>query len=840
MRYLSFIFLLLPFLYIAQFAKDIDLSNQFENLWQFRKNGETEWRKAIVPGNIYVDLESHKIIPDPFYGSNEKKVQWVDTCDWEYKGEFNLDETSLQNFKHAEISLNGIDTYSRIFLNDSLIFITNNTFRTWKREVKKFLHTGKNTLYFQFEAAVKKGRTLSRQIPYKLPGEEKVFTRKPQYQYGWDWGPRLVGCGITQKPKLSLWKEIKLNDFHIEQIEINKDSAELTAHVTIQCESKNTCSLQIKTKNETEQVYIDEPVNLIAGLNTLKYKLKIKKPQLWWCNGYGNPHLYTFELCISDKPGCEIYSVQKIGLRKIELVREKDPFGKSFFFRLNGSPIFAKGANFIPPHSFIDNSQAYTYPSLAKQVNMNMLRVWGGGTYADDNFYSECDKNGILVWQDFMFACAMYPGDSAFINNVKAEAKEQVQRLRNHPCVALWCGNNEIDEGWNNWGWQKEFKYSKQDSSQIWDNYSELFQKTLPEIVKKNAPQSNYWPSSPMIGWGHRESLLQGDSHYWGVWWGMEPFGMYEKKVGRFMSEYGFQGMPSLETFKTFCSTNELSLKSATVKDHQKHPAGYQTIQAYLERDYKTPKEFEKYIYVSQLLQRDGMKTAIESHRRYKPYCMGTLFWQFNDCWPVTSWSALDYNNNPKALYYELPKLYNNLLISVHKEREKYKVYIISDTIAEFNGVLIFKLLNFKGETILIKEKILNIAPQSSTVYFSFNENELEKLSKNAIYISCKFTDKNGNIRAASNYFFAKPKGLKLFKPNVKITLSGDRASLIVSTNVFTKDFFLFSDQPGLKFSDNFFDLEPEKPVEIKLNRPLLAKNTIKYFSLFNINNSSN
>ncbi|MFN3940327.1 MAG: glycoside hydrolase family 2 protein, partial [Chitinophagales bacterium] len=302
-----------------------------------------------------------------------------------------------------------------------------------------------------------------------------------------------------------------------------------------------------------------------------------------------------------------------------------------------------------------------------KNANMNMLRIWGGGIYEKDVFYNLCDSLGILVWQDFMFACAMYPGDSAFLSNVKKEITYQVKRLRNHPSIALWCGNNEIDEAWHNWGWQSQYHYNTTEQKEIWSWYENVFHHLIPEVLSQTDTSRNYWPSSPSIGWGHKESLTSGDVHYWGVWWGNQSFEYYNQKVGRFMSEYGFQGMPSYRSFKNFTPLPELRYNSPTLKTHQKHPVGYETIFTYMQREYPVSDNLASSIYLSQLLQARGISIAMEAHRRNRPYCMGSLYWQMNDCWPVTSWSAIDYYGNRKALYYASKKTFAPLALSIVK-----------------------------------------------------------------------------------------------------------------------------------------------------------------------------
>ena len=452
-----------------------------------------------------------------------------------------------------------------------------------------------------------------------------------------------------------------------------------------------------------------------------------------------------------------------------------------------------------------------------------MLRVWGGGVYGDEVFYNACDENGILVWQDFMFACAMYPGDKNFVQNIKKEVIDQVNQLQNHASLALWCGNNENDEGWKNWGWQKQFNYSKADSTQIWNDYKKVFHEIIPKVLDSlvSKEKNIYWESSPSIGWGKKESLLQGDSHYWGVWWGKEPFEIYKTKVGRFMSEYGFQGMPSLKTFNKF--TNNLSFDSESVKSHQKHPTGYQTINEYLERDYKIPTNFEDYIYVSQLLQAHGMKIAIEAHRRAKPYCMGTLYWQLNDCWQVTSWSSLDYYGNWKAFHYQAKKSYENLLLSVNEEDNNYNVYLINDNFQNYSGKLQLELVSFDGKSLWNSTVNCESKENSSAIVASIPKENFNLFDLKKSVLKIQFEN-----NVATEFFFAKPKDLKLEKPTIQIKKL-DENTIEITTDVLAKNVFLSTENETF-FDDNYFDLLPNEKKTIKLSKPFSA---IKIKTLF-------
>lgn len=415
--------------------------------WHFRKRGDSKWLVASVPGTVHTDLLQSKIIENPFYGTNEKQLQWIEIEAWEYEANFAVSSEELKN-QIIELQFDGLDTYAEILLNGKTILKADNMFRTWKIDVKKQLKKGNNTLHIIFESAVKKGKSEAKKLSYTLPGDEKIFTRKAQYQYGWDWGPRFVTAGIWKNVHLNFQNSATIQNVKFEQKVLTDAKAELVFVTTIDCQKPGTYSLKINDKVEN--------VVLKKGLNQLIINYEIPNPKRWWSNGLGEAHLYPFQISLVKNN--EILSSKKlsIGLRTLELVQEKDPVGKSFYFKLNGVPVFMKGANVIPPDSFMPRVKDSVYISIvqnAVEANMNMLRVWGGGVYGDDIFYEECDKKGILVWQDFMFACAMYPGDEAFLQNVKHEVIDNVNRLQNHPSLALWCGNNENDEGWHNWGW---------------------------------------------------------------------------------------------------------------------------------------------------------------------------------------------------------------------------------------------------------------------------------------------------------------------------------------------------------------------------------------------------
>lgn len=786
--------------------------------WQFKNAKELKWLSATVPGTVHLDLMAHQLIPDPYKDENEKKVQWVENEDWDYQTVFKISAKELQN-QNADLFFHGLDTYSEIYLNGKLLKKTDNMFRTWKIPVKNYLKVGDNVLEIKFKSSVNVGKDLAKKVQFTMPESPRSFVRKAQYQFGWDWGPRLVTAGIWKDAKLNFWNYAKLENVKIEQKNLTKQKAELIIHAEIFAEQNGKYSFLIN--NETNVI------NLKSGLNKISISYQITNPKLWQPNGWGEPNLYDLKISLKKESKILNSVDQKIGLRTIELIQDKDEKGKSFYFKVNGNSMYAKGTNWIPSDSFTPRITKEKYRKLikdCKDANMNMIRVWGGGIYEDDEFYKACDENGILVWQDFMFAGSFYPSDEDFLNNVKEEVKDQVNRLQNHPSIALWCGNNEIDEAIVNWGYQKQFKYSKADSLQVWKDYKKVFHEVIPNALKENltSEKNIYWPTSPSIGWGHKESLTEGDSHYWGVWWGEFPFEIYNEKVPRFASEYGFQGMPSLEAVKSmFSGQPELSLENTTIKAHEKNARGFEIIHKYMERDYVVPIDFVKYNYVSQLLQARGMQIAIEAHRRVKPYNMGTLYWQLNDCWPVISWSSIDYLGNWKALHYHVKRSFENQVILTEEKDGTLNFYGVNDGLKSFEDVTIeFDISKFDGESLAAAVSSPNGKVLDNTV-LKFDTLDIDDLigdvSKNEVFINVIIRDKYDKIIAENTYFFAKPKDLKLTKPNIIIKKISP-TEIEISTDVLAKDVYLMGET---HFSDNFFDLLPKTSKRVKLSKPV-------------------
>ncbi|WP_081958208.1 glycoside hydrolase family 2 protein [Polaribacter sp. Hel1_33_49] len=818
-------FLILALFGCSTLDKDLPLEIELNTNWQFKGINTLDWKSASVPGNIFTDLLSHKVIEDPFIKTNEEKVQWVSKKDWEYKTNFSLSEEIL-NKKNIELNFEGLDTYAKIYINGNYQLNTDNAFKRYTISLKDIPMYKSNELKIVFENIGSIENPAKLNSKYKLPEGKRIYTRKAQFQYGWDWGPKLNTLGIWKPITLKAWDDLKFENIYIRQKEIDKDKALLSVEIII--ESKDDRNIQLFTKINKE--IISSNISLKKGKHTYKVPIEIINPKLWWTHNLGNPYLYNFNFqLISDGKIKDEKSIKK-GIRTIKLIAKKDTIGESFYFELNGKPVFMKGANYIPQNNFQNKVTNQHYEKLLSDVvesNMNMLRVWGGGIYENDIFYDICDEKGILVWQDFMFACAMYPGSIEFLANVKEEAEQQIKRLRNHTSIALWCGNNENAEGWRRWGWQA--KRTKKEKEEIWNDYLAVFDTILPKSVAKLS-ETNYWETSPKYGRGNPKYQMEGDAHDWWVWHDGYPFEHFEKNVPRFMSEFGFQSFPSFETINYINQNDTINLKTDAIKLHQKHAKGFQLIEEYMNRNYKISKNEEDYVYVSQLLQAKGIVMGIEAHRRAKPTNMGSLYWQLNDCWPSISWSSIDYFGQWKALQYKAKNAFKNLLISSTIEKNKVKIFVINDTFNPIQGNLKVTLIDFYGKEIWKDSKEIQVLENSSKPYFNFS---LESIKSESSVLITEFKNQQ------SVFFFTKPKDLNLPKGIIKKVVSKTKNgfSIILTSDVLQKDMFLFSKGKG-HFSDNFFDLIPNQNKVIKFITKENSLNDLRIKTLNSIHNT--
>ncbi len=775
--------------------------------WTFRNSRDGKWMPASVPGLVHTDLLRNGLIPDPYKNDNEKKLQWIGEVDWEYRCEFSCADEFLKS-PQLELVFEGLDTYAKVYLNDSLILSADNMFRSWTVDVRKLLGK-RNSMLIKFSAVEKEAGILALKLPYALPEGLRSFTRKAQYHYGWDWGPRFLTCGIWKPVKLLARGECALLSIRITKNAGSRDHRSGIAHVKVKSLVSGKKELLLFTADSSFRLLHE--VNIRPGLQTVTIPFTFPQAERWYPAGKGKQALYRFNCAVAGTTA-NIISCNA-GFGAIALHRENDERGESFGFRVNGQALFAKGANVIPPEMFLPEVPDSVYELLvikARDAGMNMLRVWGGGVYFPDAFYNYCDKYGIMVWQDFMFACSMVPGDDAFIENVRREAVEQTERLSGHPCIALWCGNNESDEGWHNWGWQKQLKYSADDSSRIWSDYRKVFHSVLPAVIDSLDPGRDYLPSSPVYGWGREESMTHGDSHYWGIWWGMEDFETYKVKTGRFMSEYGFQSLPDISLWKGILDT--LSLGAAGFRNHQKHPRGFETIDNYLSRYFSKPADLSDYSYVSQLQQVYGMKMAMRSHRMAYPHCMGSLFWQLNDCWPAVSWSALDSRENEKLFYFEAKRNFDSLFIASDMTTKGLYAGIHNDGTVEKSVTL--RLYFIRTDTllppVLIDEKRLHLPPDSMIKEgLFFPEYSMRNLDTRAVIFVTEAEDNFTFKILRRDYIHrCRPGNLRL-QPATVLLRRLDAQTVEVSADVFTYSVYLYDEEGLCRFSDNGFHLLP-------------------------------
>jgi beta-mannosidase len=788
--------------------------------WQFREAGKDKWYPATVPGCVHTDLLNNKLIEDPFYRDNEQKLQWIGKTDWEYQTSFNI-PPEMYARKNLELVFEGLDTYADISLNNEPLLSTDNMFRIWRVDAKRLAKVGANTLRIRFRSPIIEVLPIMAKMNYELPASndqgEKTspHTRKAPYQYGWDWGPRFVTSGIWRPVFLEAWDDARLADLHILPREIRADLATLTAEVEV-ISGTSIEAVVVLSSVSDKRLVTQRRVRLTPGTNRVAFDFAISRPRLWWPNGLGAHPLYTFEARLMIAGKLADQTTKRTGLRALELKQQRDDSGKSFTFMINGAPVFAKGANWIPADSFPARITKEKYRELvrsARDANMNMLRVWGGGIYESDDFYDLCDEMGILVWQDFMFGCSMYPGDEKFLDNVRQEAIDNVKRLRNHPSIVIWVGNNEIETAWKHWGWKEKLP------TKLWDDYLKLFHGVLPEVCRSMDPSRPYWPSSPSSNLeDDPESQKMGDLHYWQVWHAAAPFSEYEKQRPRFMSEYGFQSFPQIETVRTYAAEGDRDIQSTVMLAHQKHPRGNQLIREYMLREYPEPKDFESFLFVSQVLQAEGIKIGAEHLRRIMPHNMGSLFWQLDDCWPVASWSSIDYTGRWKTLQYYARRFYGNILLSPYEENGSLSFYVVSDRRQATAAQLQVSLLDFDGHTLSSRQQDLSVSGLSSKSYLNLPVNILlnGKEPKSVFVFAQLLVD--GRPVSQNEHFFQPFKNLLLPRPEVSAEVIRAQAGfrITLSSDKLARDVYLSAPNYAGAFADNYFDLIPGRKVEVE------------------------
>ena len=812
--------------------------------WKFRQARLTNWYPATVPGVVHTDLLQNKIIEDPFFRLNERGLQWIDKEDWVYETCFTL-AADMMRKENMELVFEGLDTYADVYLNDECILKADNMFRRWSIPVRQYIREENNILKVYFHSPVKIDVPKWDALPYQYPASNdqsengglfnkkiSIFARKAGYHYGWDWGPRLVTSGIWRPVYIRAWSDLRINDVFIEQKEVGAGRAVIAGHVELDADKDMNGVLVTITDEVTGRVLGEWQADLKRGTNRVTVDFVLHKPKLWWSNGLGEPFLYRFRTDIIAGGELLDSKTERVGIRSLKVVHQPDKDGHTFYIELNGRPVFAKGANYIPSDNFLPRVTPENYKRTildAAGVNMNMLRVWGGGIYENDVFYDLCDEHGIMIWQDFMFACSMYPAEGALLDNIHQEAVDNVKRLRNHACIALWCGNNECQDAWLGWGWKREIeRQNKEYADKIWAQYRQQYHVTLPGVVREYAPGTFYWPSSPFAFEGEMSGTTDGDRHYWSVWHGKAPISDYDSEKSRFFSEYGFQSFPEFDSVKRYAPYPEdWDIRSEVMMSHQRggdHANGL--IETYLLNEYKKPRDFRAFLYMNHVLQGDAIKTAIESHRRQMPYNMGTLFWQHNDCWPVASWASRDYYGRWKAQHYYTRKVYDDILISPVVEGDDLKVYAVSDRLENTSGRLQLQVCQFDGTVVHHWGKSVGISGNDSRVCFSAPLAKLlEGADRGTVYVRVDYTDKSGRVYH-NNYCLDKQKNMNYPKVDLQTEVRSIEGGyeVTVSTDKFARAVCLSVADNESVYSDNYFDVQPKSSVQVQVRTRLSAE----------------
>jgi beta-mannosidase len=783
--------------------------------WEFRQVGQADWRPAEVPGTVHQDLLRNGLIPDPFYRDNELKVQWVENADWEYRLQFEVPPT-LAAKSRVELVFDGLDTFASVFVNGQKAGESDNMFRVWRFDVKTLIQAGSNEVRIAFDSPVRREKMLEEKLTYKVPGNAP-HARKAPYSFGWDWGPRMATSGIWRGVSLEAWDQARITDLEIEQDFSKKDEVTLKVTTEVLADRDLRANLEISLVGGKPESAVTVPLIIPSGTSRHRALVKVRNPKLWWPAGMGAQNLYVVHASLLQGGNLIGHTARRIGLRTMELVQDKDAWGHSFYFRVNGVPFFAKGGNWIPADSFLPRVSRARYEQLLKScadANMNMLRVWGGGAYESEDFYDLCDELGLTIWQDFMFACQMVPGDAAFQDNVRAEAEDVIKALRHHASIALWCGNNECEEGWFFWGWKETLPPT------LWDDYQKIFDGILPQVVQTFDPGRPYWPSSPhtLNKTGDPRAEESGDMHYWGVWHGKEPFEAYQKSNHRFYSEFGFQSFPLLETIKTFALPPDWNITSPVMEQHQKHPEGNRLIMLYMLDWYRLPKDFESLLWTSQVLQAEGMKIAVEHYRSQMPRIMGALYWQVEDCWPVASWAGLDYSGTWKALQYYARRFFNPILITAIPRGDKLVVNSVSDLRQAESAEFRWSVRTYAGEVIAEKIQTISLEPGKSTVLFEAPLGELKKgRSEDDVYFICELA-KGDKVTSSNVHHFSRLKRVNLPDPQIttSVIMDGSAAVVELRAKSFAKDVYLAASGCPGRFEDNFFDMLPGRVYRIR------------------------
>jgi beta-mannosidase len=790
--------------------------------WTLSQTGAEGGISAQVPGCVHTDLLANGRIPDPFVRDNEDEVQWVSEQDWLYSREF---EVTPELLAHERVMLRceGLDTLATITINGKRVGAGDNMFRTWEMNVKGALRAGANQIEVRFASPMKHLREhhARRALPdWHGPKEPagRGWLRKEPCNFGWDWGPVLATCGIWRPISLVAYNTGRLTDLRIRQ---RHDDGRVELAIAVTAERTKEAELSAVVTVSLGAHEVARASTALDG-TAARVRLPIPDPKLWWPRGLGEQPLYTVTVELMDGEGAVLDEVERrVGLRTLRLDRHPDEWGESFQFVVNQVPFFTKGANWIPADAFITRMTRERYEQLlrsAADASMNMLRVWGGGVYEDDLFYDLCDELGLCIWQDFMFACSTYPTfDDAFMRTVRAEAEDNVRRLRHHACIALWCGNNELEQGLVGEDWN--------DHRMAWEDYGRLFDKLLPEVVKELDPDRDYWPSSAHSPCGDRADANNptcGDAHLWSVWHGRQPFEWYRTCEHRFNSEFGFQSFPEPRTVYAVTDPQDRNVTSYMMEHHQRSGIGNTLIMQYMLDWFRLPTSFDMTLWLSQILQGMAMKYAVEHWRRSMPRGMGTLYWQLNDTWPGASWSSIDYHGRWKALNYMAKRFFAPVLVSAVEDlsRGEVDIHVTSDQLDAHAAELSWALTDMQGSRLLEGQMELEVAPQKSALVRTLDLREqLAKVGPRDLLLWLELRV-GGELISDNLALFARPKHLELPEPAITWTVeegSGGRFVVTLTAQRPALWTWLSLASAEATVSNSFLHLRPGEPAVVSV-----------------------
>ena len=824
--------------------RSVDM-RQLTTGWRFRAVQSpdhpetTAWHAATVPGVVHTDLEHAGLIPDPFFGDNEKRLQWIGLTDWEYTCDFDVSAASLRR-QHAELVFEGLDTFADVQLNGKPVLHTDNMFRSWTVDAKSHLVAGHNTLNILLHSPINTMTPIVAKLPYILPGTgyEPLdrakgiypvghYMRKAPYQFGWDWGPGFVTSGVWRSVHLDTWSGVRIRSLHLQQESVTAARAITNVSVSLDSDIAGAATLEVRITDPAGHALPVRQVSvqLDRGANHLLVPLRLDHPQLWWPNGCGPQSRYMVVANIVRGGRRLATATLHTGLRSIELHRVPDQWGTSFTFVINGVPIFAKGANFVPLDSFPPSTTAAKKREIltaARDVHMNMLRIWGGGFYETDDFYDLCDELGLMVWHDFTFGGAMVPGDKAYQDNVRAEAAQQIERLSDHPSMTIWCGNNEVETAWHNWGGQQAFQkeITPAERERVWQDYIVMFRDILKSAVAEHGNGVPYWASSPGSDFEDGGGTdRNGDIHSWSVWSAGAPYTDYAKQSPRFLSEFGFQAMPDLRTIRSYAGNDE-DLTSTALLNHERFIHGFHNMQQYLKAEFRPARDFPSFVYLSQLMQAEAIQFGVEHMRSLRPQTMGTLYWQLDDCWPVVSWSSIDYYGRWKALHYYAQRFYAPIILAPEFDsaRLELRLHIVSDEQSPRAAVLRLRFIRFDGTILSDQRQAVSIAPLASTAATPVSLATVPGFDPTAT-VAVLTLEQAGQLIATRNVYFTRSADLTLQLPRIDAQVRSERSGFVVelSSPVLARAVALSFGDLDAKPSDNYFDLLPNEPRRIQI-----------------------